>query len=83
MAGEGEEMSEFDIFLGDDEGRLRIAQELYERFTEDLNHDGLIKARVRLVSGIQIAIRDAMQKRQRTPPLFHYKPLDKAKPPTP
>jgi len=46
------------IDLTTERGSLRLAQQLWQRFCEDLMIDPA-KARVRLVSGIQIAVRDA------------------------
>jgi hypothetical protein len=42
----------------DERDRLEIASQLYERFCSDLVQQS-DKARTRLVSGIQVAIRDA------------------------
>lgn len=42
----------------DEKDRLEIATQLYERFCSDLVQQS-DKARVRLVSGIQVALRDA------------------------
>ena len=44
----------------DEHDRLEIAAQLYERFCADLV-DRSDKARVRLISGIQVALRDASE----------------------
>jgi hypothetical protein len=50
----------FKIRLTDDAGTLAFAEQLWQRFCEDLMTDS-VKARVRLISGVQIAIRDAIE----------------------
>jgi hypothetical protein len=47
--------------------RLEIASQLYERFCADLVQQS-DKARVRLISGIQVAIRDAAAGEMTEPP---------------
>lgn len=60
------------IDLTDEAGRLEIATQLFHRFCEDLMHEGDGKARPRLLSGIQIALRDAVNGKK-TEPLFYYR----------
>jgi len=47
------------IDLTTDACRLEVAQQLYQRFCKDMAEDPS-KAKVRLVSGIQVALRDAL-----------------------
>jgi len=61
--------------MADDWGRLEIARQLFERFCDDLKTDSS-KARVRLVSGIQVALRDAVEDQDRhTPSVVHYRAI--------
>lgn len=62
----------FKINLTNEAGRLEIATQLFQRFCEDLMHEGDGKARTRLISGIQVALRDAAQG-DKTEPLFYYR----------
>ena len=64
----------FAIDLTKADGRFEIAGQLFHRFCEDLAHDSG-KARVRLVSGIQIAIREARAKGW-IEPLIYYRAGD-------
>jgi hypothetical protein len=49
----------FTVDLRTEAGRLDYAQQLWSRFCEDLGDDPG-KARTRLLSGIQIAVREAL-----------------------
>lgn len=61
--------------MADDRGRLEIARQLFERFCEDLKSDAS-KARVRLISGIQVALRDAVEDPDRhTQSVVHYRAI--------
>jgi hypothetical protein len=62
-------MSDDRTFLdpSDESDRLEIASQLYERFCADLVHRS-DKARVRLVSGIQVALRDAAEGKKTVAP---------------
>ena len=62
---------EFSIDLRDAAGTLEISKQLWQRFCEDMMDDQN-KAKVRLLSGIQIAIRDARDGGF-TEPLMYYR----------
>ena len=60
----------FSIDLTTEVGRLEYATQLYKRYLDDLYHDAA-KARVRLISGIQIAIREAQSPGYIEPIIFY------------
>lgn len=62
---------QFSVDLTDAAGTLEISKQLWDRFCDDLKDDAT-KARVRLISGIQIAIRDGREKGW-TDPIVYYK----------
>lgn len=64
------ERNEYSIDLTDENGRLDLARQLYHRFVEDMYADPA-KAKVRFISGIQVALRNAHQYGY-TEPLIHY-----------
>jgi hypothetical protein len=65
---------QFSIDLTSESGRLEYATQLYQRYLEDLFHDAAM-ARVRLISGMQVALREA-QKTGHIEPLVFYRPND-------
>lgn len=67
--------SDMRLDMTDDWGRYEVARQLFERFCEDLKVDAA-KARVRLISGIQIALRDAAEEPdRRTDSVVHYRAI--------
>ena len=66
---------QFSIDVRTDAGTLEIGQQLFQRFCEDLSGHDPATARARLVSGIQVAIRDAIDGGH-TEPLYYYQPAD-------
>ena len=65
----------FAVRLTDDAGTLAFAEQLWQRFCEDLMQNPNM-AKVRLISGVQIAIRDALKDGE-TPALL-YEPANHA-----
>ena len=61
----------------DEHDRLEIASQLYERFCSDLVERSN-KARVRLISGIQVALRDAAEGEKTAAPRTYAEPKDGA-----